>query len=181
MSVRQIPDAPAPPNDSTKLAHMTVQLKPSLDDDVLTVAFENLRTDDENLPTYSISVEPDGNLILSGQSGPVRIKLKIVGSGWTWFEDPGPYLMYSEFPGDDLIEVIDDNKHHQIRHIERVSGKILKFTYLNKRRSRADKSVIVWNSAWSIVLKYRNKPYTYDPIISNGGNPSEEEAIRSIP
>ena len=164
---------PTTPVDPVSGVDAWILVKPRLNAAGQLEADFELRRDDPTEPNpYSISVERDGNLIFSGQSGHIRVKLKIVAGPWSWATGPnGENFVFADDPGGALTPV--NASHHQIKNVKTNGPKVITFNYRNRRKGKTGRT-LHWVSAWGMYMSNGTKTYLLDPIISNGGNPTEE-------
>ena len=183
MPVGQIPNPSASPIDYTKVSHLKIKVTPSLSAGVLTLKFQPDRSDSVDIPTFAAGVDPEGNLILSGQVGRIRVKMELPKRGrWSWAPNQsGLYLTFSHDYQGNLQEVDPSVDDFYFKEVKAIDDKTLVFVYSNRRRNRKDPNTINWNSAYGFRLSDGVTIYDVDPIISNGGNPGEEKGVEFVP
>lgn len=173
-----------PPDDGNGTSHLKVELSPKLVGNKVEVEYRIDRSDKVDVSTYAIGIDSDGNLIFAGQKGKVRIEFKIVENGWSWDSpDEIRYIKFAHSENDPIEYVNTDKDKTFFSEIKLKNGdkNTLVMVYHNKRRKGGLGTPHSWNSIYKYGLKYMGRPYEVDPIISNGGNPSDDSQLGDPP
>ena len=144
----------------------------------------SLRTDDpEGISDPTVRLEANNAMNFSGHKGRVRVKIRISRRGWQWDQFAnGIFIKFSDVPGGQETDV-DPARHHQFVNVssDPRDAAVLTFTYRNRIKDRLNPDVIHSQSSWGFLLKDGATSYPVDPIITNGGNPSEEGSLTDPP